>query len=483
MANQPLPILKMSEYHSDPGDTVVTEAKLNPVINYLYLMAVFCDNNAPACAVTGAGLTWVQEEIDTGSGDPAAALRLFRAMKSSGVVEEELTVTFGGQDQQNVTIQVYELNFVDTGGTNGSAAVIQSVPEATASSAALSTEALAGFGDATNNAVFIIGAHKTVEDTIPEAAYVELDDIPSASWQHFGAYKIGEDLSPSYTWTTSTTGYLSIFCEIKMRGATAMRLVLGQPSTVAEAQPFIPRQVGTAGATGSGTTRGDAVQRVGEKLGLTYDTAGKEQTMLRSMWDQAIEEVLVVTRCAIRIGDVALTPTVAEYRLPTEILAIDDGRGSTPAGIGHYQIVTLDEMIGLQSANPVSDSYRKKVAIEGDLMIVSPTPSTSETLRFFYVAKNTASTGDANDFTNATYGGLPRWCRLAVEYFMLWQAAEYDDKMAPIQVLEYMQLFESQCKQIRYRMRRLRDRRNPESRIGYPGRRSAYAPKNSQYPR
>lgn len=233
--------------------------------------------------------------------------------------------------------------------------------------------------------------------------------------------------------------------------------------------------------------RGDLVKYVGEELGLAYDVSGNEQDFLRQWATEGIVNILLETHCFLQIGDQDLTAGTAEYRLDASVLAIDDGRGSTPAGIGHYRVITLDEMISRQSVDPVSDSFRKFIAIEGDLLIVSPTPSTDETLRFYYVPKPTAMSNDSHDPSTITYGGIPTQFHEAIQAYMLWRGSRYDQKettgardMGP---KDYFELYQGWLKKIVQYRRRMRDRRNPEPLIGYPSSRRPFISPNSMYPR
>ena len=230
-------------------------------------------------------------------------------------------------------------------------------------------------------------------------------------------------------------------------------------------------------------TRDELVTRVGLKLGLAYDVSGDERDLLRAWVNEAIVDILLRTHIYIAIGDVTLTSGTAEYRLDASVLAIDDGRGSTPAGIGHYNVIGLGEMIDRQSTNVVSSGYRKYIAIEGDLLIVSPTPGASETLRFFYVPQPTVTSSGSHDPSNATYGGIPTWAHRSIEYYMLWQGAEYDDKSAALTPKDYHDLYLAECDEIGKRRRRHRDRAMIPPRIGYPGSRRNQLTPNSQYPR
>lgn len=215
--------------------------------------------------------------------------------------------------------------------------------------------------------------------------------------------------------------------------------------------------------------RGELVNRVSAKSGVSNEAGSEELALLQSWANEGVVEVLLETHIFIQIGDLALTSGVSEYRLDSAILAIDDGRGSTPAGIGNYVLIGMDEMIARQSAGIVSPGYRKYLAIEGDLMIVSPTPGSSETLRFFHVPRPTAMTLDSHDPSVATYGGIPTEHHRAIEAYMTWRASEYDEKSMPLTPKDYHDLFRAECALVRRRKREKRGRRLLPGRVGYPG--------------
>lgn len=229
--------------------------------------------------------------------------------------------------------------------------------------------------------------------------------------------------------------------------------------------------------------RGELVTEVGEKLGFSYDVDGSyEQNYLRDLANRAVVDVLLKTHIYIQLGDADLTAGVSEYRLDSNILAIDDGRGSTPAGIGHYVVVGLDEMIARQSAGIVSPTYRKVIAMEGDLLIVDPVPETDESLRFYYVPKPQDMTNDSDDPAGSVFGGIPTQHHSALTYYMLWQGAEYDDKEAPMKPLEYRAVYRDLCTEIQEARRRLRGRRRPgPPQIGYPDTKRALLGRNDIY--
>lgn len=228
--------------------------------------------------------------------------------------------------------------------------------------------------------------------------------------------------------------------------------------------------------------RGALISRVSQKLGIDL-TAGTDELALMQGWaNEAVVDVLVRTHIYIAIGDLALTSGTAEYRLDSTILAIDDGRGSTPAGIGHYEVIGLADMIDIQAASLQSASMRKYIAIEGDLLIVSPTPSTGESLRFFYVPRPTAMTSDSHDPSTSTYGGIPSECHRAIEYYMLWQGSEYDDKRTAMTPQDYFKLYLAECQEVVRMRNRKRGRGLLPARVGYPGSRRKAGLRNDAYP-
>ena len=105
---------------------------------------------------------------------------------------------------RNCAWQIDEFDGVDTSGTNGSGAVVQSDSGNGGGNGTSITLTLAAFGDATNNAAYIGVFHGSNEATTPEAGYIELGDHQTAEDNTLGAaFKIGEDLSPSESWATS----------------------------------------------------------------------------------------------------------------------------------------------------------------------------------------------------------------------------------------------------------------------------------------
>jgi hypothetical protein len=201
------------------ASSVTTTATLTPQVDALYLATVSnkCTSGTPNVPTLtgGGGLTWVQVatalKTDT-------RVTLFRALKSTGLTSGTLTADFSSQTQDaGVLVTVAEFTNVDPGGTNGSAAVVQSATANGASTGTL-TVTLSAFSAATNGA-FGAFTH-TGSETTPESGYSELSDLaPTHNLSGGTEWKIGSDTSVSATWTAETQE-TAIACEIAVSSSS-----------------------------------------------------------------------------------------------------------------------------------------------------------------------------------------------------------------------------------------------------------------------
>lgn len=223
---------------SSTDATSYTTASGTPGSNKLQLLAVGAINataaNIPTPSVTGAGLTWVlvnSVQYDTG-GSNRGALFLFRALSASPS-SGALTIDFVSQTQTNCEWSWVELDGVDTSGTNGSGAIVQS---STASGTATSLSVtLAAFGDATNNAAYGCFHHQANETNTAGTGFSL--SFGGTNNTIFGAsrvaslgaeWKTGEDLGVDMSWTTSALAG-GVAAEIKMATAAATKSPPFQP--------------------------------------------------------------------------------------------------------------------------------------------------------------------------------------------------------------------------------------------------------------
>lgn len=129
---------------------------------------------------SGNGLTWVQVATVTFNTIAAARSRLtlFRAMGASPSAGAG-TADFGGASQTGCAISVFELAGVDTGGTNGSAAVVQSATNNGDAVGSL-TVTLAAFGSSNNGAAAGFATSNNLA-TNPDTGWTEIHDLTYAT--------------------------------------------------------------------------------------------------------------------------------------------------------------------------------------------------------------------------------------------------------------------------------------------------------------
>lgn len=214
-------------------------------------------------------------------------------------------------------------------------------------------------------------------------------------------------------------------------------------------------------------TRGSLIQRIARKTSLDGTTGSEDYNLIAALLNEAVVEVLLRTRIYIQQVDVALTAGTSDYRLDASILAVENTRGTTPAGSGAPEIISTAEMIARQATNVQNAGWRRALSFEGNLLTVNPTPDTSESLRFWAVLKPTAMTSDSQDPSTPALGGIPEPHR-ALEYYCLWQLAEDVEKTIPQGPKDYHDQFVNECKLISYRKHHIGGRQLAVASIGYP---------------
>lgn len=219
------------------GDTTnassYATASVTPTSNALVLVAVV---NTKASApdtptLSGNGLTWVQ--IGTVTFDtvasPTKRLTVFRALGASPSAGA-ITIDFGGASQTGCAWVVSEYTGVDTTGTNGSGAVVQSTTN-NGNSSTTQSATLSAFGSATNGSYSATGVDSNV-DVSPEASWNEHANptygTPSTGLQT--QWRADNDTSPSTT-TAGLRNWAMLALEIKEAaaggGGTAAHIVGG----------------------------------------------------------------------------------------------------------------------------------------------------------------------------------------------------------------------------------------------------------------
>jgi hypothetical protein len=198
------------------GGTSFGTASVTPKANKLYLLAVHnrCSSgtgNEPT--VTGDGLTWVKVATSQNGASPEERQTLFRALGSSPTTGA-LTIDFAGQTQVYCSWYLNEFSNVDTTGTNGSGAIVQSNIVYQNSNTTGVTITLSAFGSPNNATFGCIGANGN------PAWSVGTNFTQLGSGKHqVNEWANNPQTSVNFTWPLQTFDVWGIACEIKAGGA------------------------------------------------------------------------------------------------------------------------------------------------------------------------------------------------------------------------------------------------------------------------
>ena len=189
-----------------------------------------------APAVTGNGITYTLEKSQSvdASGVDRATLFEFRGMAASPSAGA-ITISFGAVTMTRCQWVVEEVDGVDTSGTNGSGAIVQSAGVTTASGAT-SASVDFGFPMAAGNSAYAAFGHQVQEAKTPRTNWTESADVTVVSLASLQTqYIIGTDTAGSASWATGSRA-----------GAIVLELVDASA-------PNTPEYIGNAGPN-TGTT-------------------------------------------------------------------------------------------------------------------------------------------------------------------------------------------------------------------------------------
>lgn len=223
--------------------------------------------------------------------------------------------------------------------------------------------------------------------------------------------------------------------------------------------------------------RGRLIARVAADFGLETETGSEELLFLQEWANEAVVDVLLNTHARIEIGELTLTTGQGDYRVDDDVLAVVE---IDPIGGYDVEMVTMDEILDARRLSNVPDAA-SKLAIQGDLFMVYPNPSSGQVIRYYYVHKPTPMTDNAHDPSVDTYGGIPTEHHLAIKAYMDWQASLYDEKRAPQSPRDYEESYRLKLADMRKKIRRKAQRGLAPARVGYP-RRSGVPRRNDTYP-
>lgn len=204
---------------SGTNATSFETASISPAASRLILLSI---RNIEAAAATadepaasGAGLTFTKVRTKTGT-DPRRRITVMRALAaspSSGVVTISFTDT-----QTNCEWSINEFTNVDTTGTNGENAVVQSVDALGEGTDAGITATLAAFADANNATYGAMAANVELSSFAEGSGFTQLslaNPGGGSPFVHAAEWKNSNDTSVDWTWSSSAGIKFAIALEIK----------------------------------------------------------------------------------------------------------------------------------------------------------------------------------------------------------------------------------------------------------------------------
>jgi MSHA biogenesis protein MshQ len=320
--------------------TTQTTTLFTPVANTLYLMwTIQTVNSTPTTVPTvtcANGLTMVQVNtvaFDT-TGTPVSRLTLFRAMKPSGLSNNNCTITWNQSTNGN-GYSIVSFTGADTSGTDGSGAVAQSVTGAannagnTGLSIALAalqagSTTAGGFSNSINTTTTLspgtgytpgTGVQYSTPNTSLRAEW-DTTGITTVNMTQSAPSNIGGiavEVKPPPPPTTVVSINCSVSCAATSAATVSWTVTFSSSVTGVDASAFALAPSGLSGAfitavTGSGTT-----WTITANTGIGSGTLGLNQTGPGS-----VSPTLTGTFTG-QVYTISATPALAEYRMDEAI--------------------------------------------------------------------------------------------------------------------------------------------------------------------
>lgn len=211
------------------------------------------------------------------------------------------------------------------------------------------------------------------------------------------------------------------------------------------------------------------------KLGLDSTSSGDEETAVTAWLNEGVLHVLRDTRCYVTTDTLSLSAGTKDYDLQsskTSILAINKIVDSNNIPLEHVSPEAIYDR--RRASGTTASSGTRRYAMEGgNLLMIWPTPSASETLTLYVVPRPTALSATADDPSTTSLGGIPSEYHKAIEMYACYQAADYDDDASSGIGANYLKDYEMEVARIRKALRFKAGRKLSRSRIARRSRRGS----------
>jgi hypothetical protein len=180
------------------------------------------DNGDPTVTTTHTGVTWTKitsVQLD----DPARSLHVYRVLPGSNTTGT-ITATYGAT-QDRAEWNVVQCSGIDTSGTNGSGAIVQSATNSTLSATSLAVT-LSAYGNANNRpvAAFRVSDNVTI---VEEWTQLSEDSSGAGSTMSSQWKNATDDTTPSMSYTGPARVIIGVAVEVKAAGTGGAGCIIG----------------------------------------------------------------------------------------------------------------------------------------------------------------------------------------------------------------------------------------------------------------
>ena len=302
-----------SQYNTDPSTT----ASITPGANRLILAVVATNNTMDAPTLSGNGLTWVQiTTVNRGGGRRVTLYRAMGTSPSSGAV----TIDFPSGTPNEVRWSIVEFGNVDTSGSNGSGAVVQSATNTGAATGGL-TVTLSAF-KSSNNATYGTVMTESSATITEGSGFTEIHDEGN-NLQLQTQYKFSADTTVDWTWPPNENSS-GIAIEIKKK-PVSVALNSSQNSKLTNGLVGMwsfngPDMSGVTAYDRSGQGNNGTItngpSRVAGKVGQALNFDGSDDYVRRATLSGTPQSTMTISAW-IKTGGTSLAYIVQNNRSPT----------------------------------------------------------------------------------------------------------------------------------------------------------------------
>ena len=359
------------------ANTTFNTASVSPTANRLILVSIHAyistGSAQPATpTVTGNGMsggyTLIRAQDVDSSGTDRATLFVFRGMSASPSAGA-VTIDFGAVTMTRCQWSIEESDAnVDTSGTNGSGAIVQSVGGISGSGA---TSLSINYAPpiTTGNSGYSAWGHQVQEGKTPRTDWTELADVTTVTLAAVETqYRAASDSAGSATWATGSRAG-GVILEIAAGGAadaTPTPSVVATVVTVPQATPSAASAVAPAAVT-SVATLPQAVPAVSDSatpdsIGamVSLPAAGVVADATVSPATIAATVALPATSRAVGAGPSAISATVT---IPSVTVSAEGNATATPSAVVLTSAVPAPTVLAGGSAAPAPDAVAAVAAL------------------------------------------------------------------------------------------------------------------------